>query len=219
MKLLTEQITDVNYIVEDAGDGEKNVFIEGTFLQGDIENRNGRMYPMEILTAEVDRYVKEFVSKKRAFGELGHPEGPIINLERVSHLILSLKKEGTNFVGRAKVMDTPFGKIVKSLIKEGAQLGVSSRGMGSLQQRRSGVNVVRDDFHLATAADIVADPSAPDAFVRGIMENKDWVYENGAFKVRDLEEYKQEIRRARRCQLEDKTLGAFERFLGERVKH
>ncbi len=215
MKLLTEQIADVNYIIEDAGDGEKNVYIEGTFLQGDIKNRNGRMYPMEILTAEVNRYVKEFVIPKRAFGELGHPEGPIINLERVSHLITSLKKEGTNFIGRAKIMDTPFGKIVKSLIKEGAQLGVSSRGMGSLQQRRNGLNVVRDDFHLATAADIVADPSAPDAFVRGIMENKDWVYENGAFKVRDLEEYKQEIRRARRCQLEEKTLGAFERFLGE----
>lgn len=215
MKLLTEQITDVNYIIETADDGEKKVYIEGTFLQGDIKNRNGRMYPMEILTAEVDRYVKEFVIPKRAFGELGHPEGPIINLERVSHLITSLKREGTNFIGRAKIMDTPFGKIVKSLIKEGAQLGVSSRGMGSLQQRRNGLNVVRDDFHLATAADIVADPSAPDAFVRGIMENKDWVYENGAFKVRDLEEYKQEIRRARRCQLEDKTLGAFERFLGE----
>ena len=215
MKLLTEQITDVNYIIETADDGEKKVYIEGTFLQGDIKNRNGRMYPMEILTAEVDRYVKEFVIPKRAFGELGHPEGPIINLERVSHLITSLKKEGTNFVGRAKIMYTPFGKIVKSLIKEGAQLGVSSRGMGSLQQRRNGLNVVRDDFHLATAADIVADPSAPDAFVRGIMENKDWVYENGAFKVRDLEEFKQEIRRARRCQLEDKTLGSFERFLGE----
>ncbi len=214
MKLLTEQISDVNYIIEDSGDGEKNVFIEGTFLQGDIKNRNGRMYPMEILTAEVNRYVKEFVIPKRAFGELGHPEGPIINLERVSHLITSLKKEGTNFIGRAKVMDTPFGKIVKSLIKEGAQLGVSSRGMGSLQQRRNGLNVVRDDFHLATAADIVADPSAPDAFVRGIMENKDWVYENGAFKVRDLEEYKQEIRRARRCQLEEKTLKAFRELLG-----
>ena len=214
MKLLTEQITDVNYVTEAAADGEKNVFIEGTFLQGDIQNRNGRMYPMEILESEVQRYVKEFVTPKRAFGELGHPEGPIINLERVSHLITSLKKEGSNFVGRAKVMDTPFGKIVKSLIKEGAQLGVSSRGIGSLQQRRSGVNVVRDDFHLATAADIVADPSAPDAFVRGIMENKDWVYENGAFKVRDLEEYKQEIRRAGRHQLEEKTLNAWERFLG-----
>ena len=188
MKLLTEQITDVNYIIETADDGEKKVYIEGTFLQGDIKNRNGRMYPMEILTAEVDRYVKEFVIPKRAFGELGHPEGSIINLERVSHLITSLKREGTNFVGRAKIMDTPFGKIVMALIKEGAQLGVSSRGMGSLQQRRNGLNVVRDDFHLATAADIVADPSAPDAFVRGIMENKDWVYENGAFKVRDLEE-------------------------------
>ena len=213
MKLLTEQINDATYVIEETG-GEKSVFIEGTFLQGDIQNRNGRMYPMEILESEVNRYVKEFVSKKRAFGELGHPEGPIINLERVSHLIMSLKKEGSNFVGRAKVMDTPFGKIVKSLIKEGAQLGVSSRGMGSLQQRRSGVNVVRDDFHLATAADIVADPSAPDAFVRGIMENKDWIYENGSFKVRDLEEYKLEIRRAGRHQLEEKTLNAFRELMG-----
>lgn len=213
MLLLTEEIGDVNYIVEEKGD-EKNVFIEGTFLQGDIQNRNGRMYPMQILEAEVQRYVKEFVVPKRAFGELGHPDGPIINLERVSHLIQSLKKEGNNFVGRAKVMDTPFGKIVKSLIKEGAQLGVSSRGMGSLQQRRSGVNVVRDDFHLATAADIVADPSAPEAFVRGIMEGKDWVYENGLWKVRDIEAYKEEIRKARRGHVESKMLKCFEQFLG-----
>jgi len=213
MKLLTEQINDVTYIVEDAKGGGKNVYIEGTFLQADIKNRNGRMYPREILDAEVNRYVKEFVDRKRAFGELGHPEGPIINLERVSHLIESLKREGTNYIGRAKIMDTPFGKIVKSLIKEGAQLGVSSRGMGSLQQQRNGLNVVRDDFHLATAADIVADPSAPDAFVRGIMENKDWVYENGAFKVRDLEEYKQEVRRASRSQLESKIEESFERFM------
>ncbi len=213
MKLLTEQINDVTYIVEDAKGGGKNVYIEGTFLQADIKNRNGRMYPREILDAEVNRYVKEFVDRKRAFGELGHPEGPIINLERVSHLIESLKREGTNYIGRAKIMDTPFGKIVKSLIAEGAQLGVSSRGMGSLQQQRNGLNVVRDDFHLATAADIVADPSAPDAFVRGIMENKDWVYENGAFKVRDLEEYKQEVRRASRSQLESKIEESFERFM------
>lgn len=214
MKLLTEEISDANYFVEETSTGEKNVFIEGTFLQGDIKNRNGRMYPMEILDHEVQRYVKEFVVPKRAFGELGHPDGPIINLERVSHLITSLKKEGTNFVGRAKIMDTPFGKIVKSLIKEGAQLGVSSRGMGSLQAGRGGVNVVRDDFHLATAADIVADPSAPEAFVRGIMEDKEWIYENGSWKVRELEEYKREIRRARQCQLESKTLEAFKRFLG-----
>ncbi len=213
MLLLTEEISDVQYVVEEKN-GEKNVFIEGTFLQGDIQNRNGRMYPMQILEAEVNRYVKEFVDRKRAFGELGHPEGPVINLERVSHLILSLKKEGSNFIGRAKVMDTPFGKIVKSLIKEGAQLGVSSRGMGSLQQRRSGVNVVRDDFHLATAADIVADPSAPDAFVRGIMEGKDWIYENGLWKVQEIEHYKEQIRRANRRQLEEKTLGAFKRLLG-----
>ena len=215
MKLLTEQIKDVSYIVEATKGGGKNVFIEGTFLQADIKNRNGRMYPQEILDAEVQRYVKEFVDRKRAFGELGHPEGPIINLERVSHLIESLKREGHNYVGRAKIMDTPFGKIVKSLIGEGAQLGVSSRGMGSLQQQRNGLNVVRDDFHLATAADIVADPSAPDAFVRGIMENKDWVYENGAFKVRALEEYKLEVRRASRSQLEDKIAESLERFLGE----
>ena len=186
MKLLREEIRDAKYIVEATGKNkEPNVFIEGTFLQADIQNRNGRMYPMEILQHEVQRYVKEFVSKKRAFGELGHPEGPIINLERVSHLIESLKREGTNYIGRAKVLDTPFGNIVKSFIKEGAQLGVSSRGMGSLQAGRGGVNVVRDDFHLATAADIVADPSAPEAFVQGIMENKDWVYENGAWKVRE----------------------------------
>ncbi len=214
MRLLTEEISDVQYVFEATKTGEKNVFIEGPFLQGDIKNRNGRMYPMEILEAEVQRYVKEFVIPKRAFGELGHPDGPIINLERVSHLILSLKKEGTNFIGRAKIMETPFGKIVKALIKEGAQLGVSSRGMGSLQASRGGMNVVRDDFHLATAADIVADPSAPEAFVRGIMEDREWIYENGLWKVHEIEAYKQEIRRARRDQLESKTLGAFKKFLG-----
>lgn len=213
MKLLAEQITDATFIFEETKTGE-NVFIEGTFLQGDIENRNGRMYPMEILEAEVNRYVKEFVDRKRAFGELGHPEGPVINLERVSHLILSLKKEGTNFVGRAKVMDTPFGKIVKSLIKEGAQLGVSSRGLGSLQVGRGGVNIVRDDFHLATAADIVADPSAPEAFVKGIMEDREWIYENGLWKVREIEAYKAEIRAANKNQLESKIIDCFEHFLG-----
>ncbi len=213
MLLLTEQIHDVNYIVEATKTGE-NVYIEGTFLQADLKNRNGRMYPMEILESEVNRYVKEFVIPKRAFGELGHPEGPIINLERVSHLITSLKKEGTNFVGRAKIMDTPFGKIVKALIREGAQLGVSSRGLGSLQPSRGGVNIVRDDFHLATAADIVADPSAPDAFVRGIMEDKEWIYENGLWKVREIEAYKAEIRAAHKNQLESKMMKCFEELLG-----
>lgn len=214
MRLLTEEIRDAAYIVEATGkDREPNVFIEGTFLQADIENRNGRMYPMEILEHEVQRYVKEFVKAKRAFGELGHPDGPIINLERVSHLIQSLKREGSNYIGRAKILDTPFGKIVKSFIKEGAQLGVSSRGMGSLQQSRGGVNIVRDDFHLATAADIVADPSAPEAFVQGIMENKEWIYESGIWKVRDIEEFKQEMRQANRLQLEEKTLVAWERFM------
>ena len=215
MRLLTEEIKDASYIVEATKSGKKNVFIEGTFLQADIKNRNGRMYPMEILDHEVNRYVKEFVEAKRAFGELGHPDGPVINLERVSHLIESLKREGTNYIGRAKVLDTPFGKIVKSFIEEGAQLGVSSRGMGSLQQGRGGINVVRDDFHLATAADIVADPSAPEAFVRGIMENKEWIYESGIWKVRDIEEYKREIQKANRLQLEDIHLGAWERFLAD----
>lgn len=215
MRLLTEEIKDASYIVEATKSGKKNVFIEGTFLQGDIKNRNGRMYPMEILDQEVQRYVKEFVKPRRAFGELGHPDGPIINLERVSHLIESLVREGTNYIGRAKILDTPFGRIVKAFVEEGAQLGVSSRGMGSLQQGRGGVNIVRDDFHLATAADIVADPSAPEAFVRGIMENKEWIYESGIWTIRAIEEFKQEIRQANRLQLEDIHLDAWERFLGE----
>lgn len=214
MKLLTEQISDATYIVEETKTG-KNVFIEGTFLQADIKNRNGRMYPREILDAEVQRYVKEFVVRKRAFGELGHPDGPVINLERVSHLIQSLKREGSNYIGRAKIMDTPFGKIVKSLIGEGAQLGVSSRGMGSLQAGRGGMNIVRDDFHLATAADIVADPSAPEAFVRGIMEDKEWIYENGLWKVREIEAYKAEIRAAHKGQVESKILECFQNLLGK----
>jgi hypothetical protein len=168
-----------------------------------------------VLAAEVRRYDEDFVQKGRAFGELGHPEGPIINLERVSHMITELKQNGKNFIGRAKVLDTPFGKIVKSLVKEGAQLGVSSRGMGSLSPHRNGGHVVADDFHLATAADIVADPSAPEAFVQGIMEGADWVYENGLWKAREIEQYKEEIRRTRQKQLEGKMVECWEKFLGD----
>lgn len=215
MKLIREEIDDARFISE--GKTGK-VFIEGTFLMGDIQNRNGRVYPFAILEAEVARYNKDFVERGRAFGELGHPDGPIINLERVSHMITELKQDGHNFTGKAKVLDTPFGKIVKALISEGAQLGVSSRGMGSLLQQKNGSHLVRDDFHLATAADIVADPSAPEAFVRGIMEGKDWVYDNGLWKVRDIEAFKEQIRRASKSQLEAKILECFEQFLGSRTR-
>ena len=179
VKLISEAVEDVEYITEDKENGEKNYKIRGIFMQADIKNRNGRIYPMEVLDEEVKNYNKKFVEQNRAFGELGHPEGPTVNLERVSHMITSLKPDGKNFIGEAKIMDTPMGKIVKNLMDEGAKLGVSSRGMGSLKQR-GGANVVSDDFYLATAADIVADPSAPNAFVEGIMEGKEWVWNNGA---------------------------------------
>ena len=179
VKLISEAVEDVEYITEDKENGEKNYKIRGIFMQADIKNRNGRIYPMEVLDEEVKNYNKKFVEQNRAFGELGHPEGPTVNLERVSHMITSLKPDGKNFIGEAKIMDTPMGKIVKNLMDEGAKLGVSSRGMGSLKQK-GGANVVSDDFYLATAADIVADPSAPNAFVEGIMEGKEWVWNNGA---------------------------------------
>ena len=169
MKLITEEAFDSKFLIEEI-DGKKQFKIKGVFLQADIKNRNGRVYPKEILQKEVSRYNREFINKRRAFGELGHPDGPVVNLERVSHMITDLHPDGSNFVGEAKVMDTPYGKIVKNLINEGAQLGVSSRGMGSLVRGRGGINEVGRDFYLATAADIVADPSAPDAFVEGIME-------------------------------------------------
>ena len=186
--------------------------IKGVFLQSDIKNRNGRIYENDILTKEVDRYSKEFIDKKRAFGELGHPDGPTVNLERVSHMITSLKPEGKNFIGEAKIMDTPYGKIVKGLIDEGAQLGVSSRGMGSLVQK-NGANYVGKDFYLATAADIVADPSAPDAFVEGIMENKEWVWDNGVIKAQDIEEYKEHIKEAKRLKLAEAKVKVFKNFI------
>ena len=179
VKLISEAVEEVEYITEEKDDGGKNYKIRGIFMQADIKNRNGRVYPMEVLDEEVKKYNKNFIQQNRAFGELGHPDGPTVNLERVSHMITSLKPDGKNFIGEAKIMDTPMGKIVKNLMDEGAKLGVSSRGMGSLRQK-GGANVVSDDFYLATAADIVADPSAPNAFVEGIMEGKEWVWNNGS---------------------------------------
>jgi len=211
MKLISEEITSAEMLVEETN-GKKDYKIRGVFLQSNIKNRNGRIYPKEILVKEVNRYNKEFINKKRAFGELGHPDGPTVNLERVSHMITKLYPDGDNFIGEAKVMNTPYGKIVKGLIDEGAQLGVSSRGMGSLINR-GGKNYVRDDFYLATAADIVADPSAPDAFVEGIMEGKEWVWENGALIEKDIEAWRMEIYKAKKFELDEKKLQVFESFL------
>ncbi len=194
MKLISEHVDNIEYMVEADEAGKKNYRIKGVFMQSEIKNRNGRMYPEQVLAKEVKRYNKEYVNQKRAFGELGHPDGPTVNLERVSHMITSLKQDGPNFIGEAKVMDTPYGKIVKNLIDEGAKLGVSSRGMGSLEPRGK-MQIVKDDFYLATAADIVADPSAPNAFVEGIMEGKEWVWDNGIIKEMDIEEYKKELDR------------------------
>ena len=179
VKLFSEAVEDVEFITEAKENGGKNYKIRGIFMQADVKNRNGRVYPMEILEKEVTKYNKNFIKENRAFGELGHPEGPTVNLERVSHMITELHPDGKNFIGEAKIMDTPMGKIVKNLMDEGAKLGVSSRGMGSLDSK-NGANYVRDDFYLATAADIVADPSAPNAFVEGIMEGKEWIWNNGS---------------------------------------
>ena len=212
MKLISEEVQNAEYLVEEVN-GKKKYKIKGIFLQSDLKNRNGRVYPKDILENEVSRY-REFINKKRAFGELGHPDGPTVNLERVSHMITSLKPDGKNFIGEAKIMDTPYGKIVKGLIDEGAQLGVSSRGMGSLIQR-NGANYVKDDFYLATAADIVADPSAPDAFVEGIMENKEWEWDNGRLVERDIEAWKQQIREAKQRKLDETKLKVFKSFLGK----
>ena len=213
MKLITETTENIEVITEEKGSG-KDYKIRGIFLQGDIKNRNGRVYPVSVLAKEVNRYNKEFVEKKRAFGELGHPDGPTVNLERVSHMITSLKPEGRNFIGEAKIMDTPYGKIVKNLIDEGAQLGVSSRGMGSMKQV-NGKNVINNDFYLATAADIVADPSAPDAFVEGIMEGKEWVWDNGVLKSMEVEKYKEEIEKTKRAELAEKKASIFKDFLSK----
>lgn len=212
MKLIKEVYENLEYIAEANADGEKEFFIEGVFMQANQKNRNGRMYPTDILEREVERYNKEYVEKNRAFGELGHPQGPTINLERVSHMIKSLTREGDNFMGKAKIMDSPYGNIVKNLIKEGASLGVSSRGMGSLKSK-NGVNEVQGDFYLATAADIVADPSAPDAFVEGIMEGVEWVYEGGKWVEHFVEQAQQEVHAASKADLEQVKLQVFENFL------
>ena len=193
MKLIREEIESVKYLVETTKSGKKSLYIEGVFLQGNIKNRNGRMYPMETLRKEVQRYNENHVIAGRALGELGHPDGPTVNLDRVSHKIVSLKESGSNFVGKAKILNTPMGKIASSLIEEGVKLGVSSRGIGSLRPTKEGVNVVGDDFMLATAADIVADPSAPDAFVEGIMEGKEWVWDGGLLRERYAEQTKNRI--------------------------
>jgi len=212
MKLISEEINNAEYIVEEKDNGKKDYKIKGIFLQSDIKNRNGRVYPKEVLNKEVKRYNQEFINKKRAFGELGHPDGPTVNLERVSHMITKLYPDGRNFIGEAKIMNTPYGKIVKGLIDEGAQLGVSSRGMGSIENK-GGFNYVKDDFYLATAADIVADPSAPDAFVEGIMEGKEWVWDNGVLKSMEVEQYKEEIERTKREELAEVKADIFKDFI------
>jgi len=211
MKLISEEVQHAEYLIEE-NNGKKSYKIKGVFLQSEQKNRNGRIYPKEILAREVNRYNREFINKNRAFGELGHPDGPTVNLERVSHMVKKLYPDGNDFIGEAKIMDTPYGKIVKGLIDEGAQLGVSSRGMGTLIQR-NGASYVKDDFYLATAADIVADPSAPDAFVEGIMESREWIWENGVLKEKDIETWKNQIRSAKQRALEEAKIKVFESFL------
>ena len=211
MKLITETIENVEVITEGKG-ADKKLYIEGVFLQSEIKNRNGRMYPFQVLEKEVGRYNEEYVKTKRALGELGHPDGPTVNLDRVSHRITSLSAEGTNFIGRAQIMNTPMGNIARSLLEDGVKLGVSSRGMGSIDKRED-CGVVMDDFMLATAADIVADPSAPDAFVNGIMEGKEWAWDNGILKETKVAKYQRYMDNATRKNLEERTLKVFNDFL------
>jgi len=214
MKLIREEIESVKFITEKLKSGKQNLYIEGIFLQGNIKNRNGRMYPMETLQREVARYNESNIVSGRALGELGHPDGPTVNLDRVSHKIVSLKESGSNFIGKAKILDTPMGSIAKSLIGEGVKLGVSSRGIGSLKPTREGFNVVGDDFMLATAADIVADPSAPDAFVEGIMEGKEWIWEGNSFREKLAEDTRNKIESlATQKRLEEHKLGLFNEFI------
>ena len=211
MKLITETIEDVQFITEGKG-ADKKLYIEGVFLQSEIKNRNGRMYPFSVLEKEVDRYNEEYVKTSRALGELGHPDGPTVNLDRVSHRITSLRAEGNNFIGKAQILNTPNGNIAKALLEEGVKLGVSSRGMGSIDKRED-CGVVMDDFMLATAADIVADPSAPDAFVNGIMEGKEWAWDNGILKETKVAKYQRYMDNATRTNLEERTLKVFNDFL------
>ena len=212
MKLISEQIEGVEYITEEKENGDKSYKIKGVFMQSEVKNRNGRVYPCEVLDKEVKRYNKEYIEEKRAFGELGHPDGPTVNLERASHMITALYPKGKNFIGEAKILKTPMGEIVKNLMDEGAKLGVSSRGMGSLEQK-NGANYVKDDFYLATAADIVADPSAPNAFVEGIMEGKEWVWDNGALIEEELVRMKKRINEKVRKKYATQDALEFARFL------
>lgn len=212
MKLISEFNDIITPITESKEDGSKDYFIEGIFIQSEIKNRNGRVYPKKIIQEEVARYNKEFVQKSRAFGELGHPDGPTINLDKVSHLIQSLEEDGNNYVGRAKVLSTPNGQIVRNLIDDGAKLGVSSRGLGSLEQR-NGAQYVKDDFQLATAGDIVADPSAPEAFVEGIMEGVEWIFENGVLKAVEAEKMRDQLLSAKLNKLEETKLNLWKKFV------
>ena len=213
MKLIREEIESVEFLVEQKN-GKKSMYIEGIFLQGDLQNRKGRRYPIAVLRKEVARYNENHIQSGRALGELGHPDGPTVNLDRVSHKIVSLKESGSNFIGKAKILGTPMGKIASSLIEEGVKLGVSSRGIGSLKPTREGVNVVGDDFMLSTAADIVADPSAPDAFVEGIMEGKEWVWDGGVLRERSAAKAYREINTlVTQKQLDEKKLDVFNNFL------
>ena len=213
MKLITEMIEDVQYLIEEDDGGKKNHFIQGTFMQAEQKNRNGRVYKKNILEKEVNRYVKESVNKNRAMGELNHPQGPTVNLDRVSHMIKELKVDGNNVTGKAKLLDTPMGNIAKNLVSEGAQLGVSSRGMGSLEEK-DGANYVKDDFMLS-AVDIVADPSAPNAFVNGIMEGKEWIWDNGIIREKHINEYCQAIKKTSKIDLEERALFLFKNFMSK----
>lgn len=215
MRLITELVEDIRVIEEAKEDGKKSFYIEGIFLQGNQPNRNNRIYKTEVLEREVNRYIKENVNKNRAYGELGHPNGPSINLDRVSHIITELKRDGDNFVGRAKITSTPMGDVARGLLSDGAQLGVSSRGMGSMKEGKNGIMEVQDDFYLATAADIVADPSAPDAFVNGVMEGVEWVWDHGKMVAMRVEEIEKEIEKAARSKKlnEQRKIKLFEKFI------
>jgi hypothetical protein len=213
MKLITEQIENVKYLTEKTEDGKKRLYIEGTFLVGDAVNKNNRMYKMDTLRNEVERYNEEFIKTNRALGELGHPDTPTLNLERVSHKIVSLAEDGNTFYGKAMILETPYGLIVKNFIDSGVNLGVSSRAMGSVTMTKEGYNLVQDDLRLATAADIVADPSAPGAFVNGIMENKEWLFVEGRFVEMDIDDAKRQIKQASKQQIEQVALNLFENFL------
>ena len=215
MKLIKEVVESTKLVVEEKLGKGKTYFIEGVFLQSELQNRNGRMYPESIMDKEVGRYLKESVKQNRAYGELGHPDSPSINLHRVSHLIVDLRKEGTNYIGKAKILDTPMGQIAKGLLDGGANLGVSSRALGSLKMNNEGINVVQDDFMLSTAADIVADPSAPDAFVRGIMESKEWTFVDGKFVEKNIEEVRSFIKKTSSRSLEEAKIIAFQHFLSK----